>query len=79
MFLLPYNSVCNKCGLVINNVSEHVLLYCLENDNKRRYLWSKLIEQFGIEIFHKLIIHQPREQIMLLFSGMEQILLKRRI
>ena len=74
MFLLPYNAVCDKCGLIINNITEHLLLYCLENDSKRRYLWCKLIEQFGVDTFYKLIEHHPREQLMLLFSGLEQIL-----
>ena len=74
MFLLPYNSVCLKCGLVISNISEHVLLHCLENDSKRRFLWSKIIKQFGVDTFYKLMLHEPRQQLMLLFSGLEQFL-----
>ena len=27
LFSYPYNSKCSKCGLVINNISEHLLLH----------------------------------------------------
>ena len=58
----------------MNNITEHVLLYCTENDNIRRRLWSKLIEQLGIDTYNKLLEFQPEEQLLILFNGLEQIL-----
>ena len=76
LFSYPYNSMCSKCGLVINNISEHLLLriHCTKNEHKRRNLWKRLIEQFGLDKFNRLLECQPREQLVLLLSGLEHIL-----
>ena len=74
LFSRPYNSICNKCGFVIENITEHTLLYCKKNEDKQLHLWNELIRQFGLETFNKLSEHQPREQLLFLFSGLEQIL-----
>ena len=60
--------------VVINSIFEHLLLHCPKNEHTRRYLWKRLIEQFGLDNFNKLLEYQPREQLLLLFSGLEHIL-----
>ena len=56
------------------NITEHVLLYCKENESKRCYLWRKLIKQFGLDTYNKILEFQPKEQLLVLFTGLEHIL-----
>ena len=74
LFSRPYNSICNKYGLVINNITEHLLLYCKKNKDKHLHFWNELLRQFGLETFNTLSELQPREQLLFLFSGLEPLL-----
>jgi hypothetical protein len=76
LFSRPYNSICIKCGLVIDNITEHLLLFCKKNDDKRLHLWNEIIRQFGLTVFQKLSNHKPREQLLILFSGLENLLIQ---
>ena len=65
---------CRSCGMLTNKLTEHILLFCKENEFFRNKLWESLIHRFGVYFFNKLISLSPASQVDNLFSGCYDIL-----
>lgn len=69
MFNFQTRLACRACGVLSSALTEHILLYCKENEMFRTKLWEKLLCRFGIGFFNRLIALSPATQVDNLFSG----------
>ena len=66
--------VCRSCGVVTSKLTEHLLLFCTDNETFRTRLWQGLIYRFGVNFFNRFITLSPADQVNSLFSGCSNIL-----
>lgn len=53
---------CQKCALLSNNMTEHLLYYCVKNHDLRLQLWSALFDSMTFRNYLLLIKRKPTEQ-----------------
>lgn len=70
MFFLP----CPACGLLNDSQIEHIIVFCKATDRQRKLLWQKIYTNFGMGVFLKFIMLKPSEQVLTLFSALQNIL-----
>ena len=68
-------SYCKACGQCFScSPSEHLVLFCKNNESIRKELWAKLIERFGSNFYLCFISLSPFNQAVSLLSTFEHIL-----
>lgn len=65
---------CPACHMLNNNQTEHTVLYCRATETCRRQLWQEICCTFGFDIFSKFKLLEPTEQLLSLFSSLNNIL-----
>ena len=70
IFERPYEQSCPKCGIISLKIVEHILLDCVNLNDKRDKLWTTLFNKFGIKLFKILMSMSSRNQLIHMFSGM---------
>ena len=63
---------CNLCNCIVDNLTLHLFHYCPCYHLARKKLWSSIITFCGIQTYKLFILNDPREQIVLLLSGLYQ-------
>ena len=51
MFSGERRLLCRSCGMLTNKLTEHILLFCKENETFRNKLWESLTHRFGVYFF----------------------------
>ena len=64
---------CAACGMFNNNQTEHIILYCSVTECYRKELWQRICRAFGFDLFSRFKPLQPADQILSLFSFMNNI------
>ena len=66
---------CKVCGQCYScSPSEHIVLYCKNNENIRMKLWKDLSERFGCNFYLWFISLSPFNQVIALLSSFENTL-----
>ena len=74
LVIILWYIVCRSCGVVTNKLTEHLLLFCTDNETFRTRLWQSLIYRFGVNFFNRFITLSPADQVNSLFSRCSNIL-----
>ena len=74
MFSGKNSMVCRSCGALSITLTEHILLFCISNEQFRNKLWKNMFNRFGIKFFNTFISLSPARQVNGLFSGCFNIL-----
>ncbi|MCG7892042.1 MAG: reverse transcriptase family protein, partial [Candidatus Thiodiazotropha endolucinida] len=64
---------CAACGMLNNNQTEHIILYCSATERIRKELWQTICRTFGFDVFSRFKLLQPADQIVSLFSFLDNI------
>ena len=69
-------SYCKACGQCYScSPSEHLVLFCKNNESNRKELWARLIERFGSNFYLWFISLSPFNQAVSLLSIFEHVLI----
>ena len=72
LFSFSRPEVCTKCDNLVENKVEHIINYCVKNDNIRNDIWTFVIQHIGHTAFLQFMSKSSKMQICDLIAGFGQ-------
>ncbi|MES9881493.1 MAG: reverse transcriptase family protein [Sedimenticola sp.] len=60
---------CLKCGMLVQSISEHIIIECAKTEQCRLDFWRIIYVNFGITLYTRFISLSVTDQIQAMFSG----------